>query len=120
MNRTEDRYCRGKGSPRRMSLAVVLALSVTGLVGCSAQPPSPEEAAGALAKGLSSLDLSAVPFSNVKAAEAGKQLSTAVENMGDLRPKVSVKSIRLAEDDNAATAMFSMTWDVDGSTKDWA
>lgn len=61
-----------------------------------------------------------MPFTNVKTAEAGKQLSTAVEDMGDLRPRVVVKSIRLAEDGNAATAMFSMTWDVDGSTKDWA
>jgi len=101
-------------------LAVVVALSVTGLAACSSQGPAPDATAGALAKGLSSLDLSAVPFTNVKTAEAGKQLSTAVEAMGDLRPKVSVKGIRLAEDGNAATVVLSMKWDVDGSTKDWA
>lgn len=108
------------GSRRTLCLAVVVGLSAAGLVACGDDQPAPDVAAGALAKGLSSFDLSAVPFTGVTSAEVGQKLSSAVEGMGDLRPKTSVKSIRIDKDANVATAVLSLTWDVDGSDEDWA
>ena len=102
-----------------MCQALVVALTITGLTACSEQRPEPDAAARTLAEGLSSLDLNAVPFLHVTAAEATQRLALTVAGMGDLRPAVSVQSARELEDGGTATAVLEITWDLDDTDQDW-
>ncbi|WP_370524110.1 penicillin-binding transpeptidase domain-containing protein [Cellulomonas sp. APG4] len=97
---------------------VVLALGVATLTACSAPDPAPDDAARALAAGLSSGDLSDVPLDDPGRATA--ELTAAVEPLG-LRPAVEVTEV--VQDDDAtprtATATLAHTWDLDDSPVDW-
>ena len=97
----------------------MVALSATGLAACGKSQPTPDAAARAVAQGLSSLDLAAVPFTG-RSADAQQQLKDAVAGMGDLRPAVSVQSVAVAQGNaNAASAVFAVRWDVDESDQGW-
>ena len=108
------------GRTRRcLVLGVVIGLSVTGLAGCGKDKPTPAAAAGALARGVSSLDLVGVPLTR-GAGDAQQQLKDAVAGMGDLRPAVSVQTIAVAQGNaDAASAVLAVRWDIDGSDQDW-
>ncbi len=93
---------------------------MAGLAGCSWERAKPDAAARALAEGLSSLDLSDVAFTGVTATQADRELSTAAEGMGELRPSVRVRSTQVGRDKDTATAILSLEWDFDGSDQDWA
>src|SRR5450756_2069134 len=105
---------------RGVVLAVVVALSATGLAACGKSRPTPDAAARVMAQGLSGLDAAAVPFTGAP-ADAQQQLTDAVSGMGALRPSVSVKSVAVAPGNaDAASAVFAVRWDVDESDQDWA
>jgi cell division protein FtsI/penicillin-binding protein 2 len=92
------------------------ALAAAGLAACGDDRSGPDQAATVLAAGLSSLDLSAVPFTQAT-ADASQQLAAVVEGMGERRPTVRVQSTREVED--TATAVLELTWDLDDSDQDW-
>src|SRR5450759_1732612 len=101
-------------------VAMVVALWATGLAACGKSRPTPDAAARAVAQGLSSLDLAAVPFTGAP-ADAQQQLTDAVSGMGALRPSVSVERVAVAQGNaDAASAGLAVRWDVDGSDQDWA
>jgi len=116
------------GTPRirraRSTVAAVLGgVLVLGLgSGCSLldQPPAPEETARALATGLAKGDLSGVRFSgSTKPAAATAFVTKAYEDLGTLRPEVTVTSVKANEGKDAATATLQTRWDVSGSPIDW-
>jgi cell division protein FtsI/penicillin-binding protein 2 len=105
---------------RGVVLAVVVALSATGLAACGKSRPTPDAAARAVAQGLSALNIAAVPFTGAP-ADAQQQLTDIVSGMAALRPTVSVQSVTAAQGNaDAASAVFAVRWDVDGSDQDWA
>src|SRR5665811_1479612 len=101
-------------------VAMVVALSATGLAACGRSRPTPDAAARAVAQGLASLNVAAVPFTGAP-ADAQQQLTDAVSGMGALRPSVSVERVAVAQGNaDAASAVLAVRWDVDGSDQDWA
>lgn len=110
---------RGRRRHSQITGAIVAALSLTALVSCSDDRPEPDAAAAATAAGLASLDLSGVPFTAGTGAQAKQQLSTAVAELGDLRPEVSVRSVDEVEDADTATAVLDVAWDIDAGEQDW-
>lgn len=104
----------------RSSLAAGLlcgALAAGGLAACSSATPDPVPAARALARGLSSGDLGAVPLAGATAA-AQRQLSTATGRMRGLRPVVRLRGVPSGQGDTR-TARFVVSWDVDATPTDW-
>jgi len=101
-------------------VAMVVALSATGLAACGKSRPTPAAAARAVAQGLASLNVAAVPFTGAP-ADAQQQLTDAVSGIGALLPSVSVERVAVAQGNaDAASAVLAVRWDVDGSDQDWA
>jgi cell division protein FtsI/penicillin-binding protein 2 len=98
-----------------LSVAVVAA---AGVAACSEDRPGPEEAAAALARGLSSLDLTSVPLAGGTAGDASEQLGAVLDGMGGLRPTVTLQRT-VEQDSDAATAFLDVTWDLDDTDQDW-
>ncbi|MEO7447127.1 MAG: NTF2-like N-terminal transpeptidase domain-containing protein, partial [Humibacillus sp.] len=97
---------------------LVLALGT----GCSVgdQPPTPNGAAGALAAGLASGDLSSVAFSgSTTPASATAYVKKAYADLGSLRPSVTVTDVKVGDTKDKATATLRTTWDVSASPTDW-
>ena len=93
---------------RGVVLAVVVALSATGLAACGKSRPTPDAAARAVAQGLSALNIAAVPFTGAP-ADAQRQLADIVSGMAALRPTVSVQSVTAAQGNaDAASAVFAV------------
>ena len=107
---------------RSLALAAVVLL----VVGCSANPPtpdpgpkdSPERAAAELAAGLAKKDLNAVEFVGATGAEVNALLEPLVSGMGPLRPAVSVGAVN--RQDDSATAALNVTWTFPGVPETWA
>ena len=102
-----------------LCLSVLVAAAAGGAKIYSERPPSPDSAAQALADGLSSLDLSQVPVSELSRTEATRQLAGAAAGMDGLRPQVTVASAEADEDGATATVTLDVVWDVDDSDQDW-
>jgi cell division protein FtsI/penicillin-binding protein 2 len=103
-------------------LAVVLAVA-----GCGILPPRPnpgpdgntaDQAAAALAAGLSAKDLSPLPFVGATGAAVNDQFTPLVAGMGPLKPGVTVASV--SRDGSSATAKLSFTWTFPGIPEQWA
>jgi cell division protein FtsI/penicillin-binding protein 2 len=103
-------------------LAVVLAVA-----GCGILPPRPnpgpdgntaDQAAAALAAGLSAKDLSPLPFVGATGAAVNDQFTPLVAGMGPLKPGVTVASV--SRDGSSATAKLSFTWTFPGIPERWA
>jgi len=103
---------------RGLVVGLVTVLLGVGLGACGGGRAKPDRVAGALAAGLSSTDLTAVPLGAVPAPEAGQQLSAAVKGMGGVRPVVRVENVESTSGDTAA-AVLAFAWDLDGSDRDW-
>lgn len=102
------------------SVLAVSALTLT-LMSCSAEKPSPDDAAAALAEGLSKADLSASSFTAGTPAQINTELQTLLEGMGTVRPAVTVAGIEEdPENDDAAAVRLAYAWDVNmDSAPDW-
>ncbi|UWX96707.1 penicillin-binding transpeptidase domain-containing protein [Arthrobacter zhaoxinii] len=104
-----------------VSVLAVAALALT-LVSCSPDKPAPDDAAAALAKGLSQLDVSASAFTAGSPDQVNTELAEMLADMGPLRPSVTVAGIdEDSEDEDAATARLAYDWDVNSDSQpDWS
>src|SRR5829696_4137887 len=113
-----------RGSRARSLVAVSLSgvLVATLGAGCSlvGSPPTPDDAARALASGLSKGDLGGVTFKGTTPAKATAFVKAAYEDLGALRPQVSLAKMSHPEGSDRATATLSSRWDVSASATDWS
>jgi cell division protein FtsI/penicillin-binding protein 2 len=108
---------------RHSAAALAFVLGITALTSCSGDDrPGPEDAVKALASGLSTFDLTEVPFTAATASQAAPDLAAAVAELGELRPVVEAGAAEVTETDAAttATAPLTYTWDLDDSDEDWS
>jgi cell division protein FtsI/penicillin-binding protein 2 len=112
---------RGPTKRRAVSTVLAIALTVGLTAGCSLfeSPPEPGDAARALAAGLAKGDVKGVPLDGATPDQAGKYLARAYEDLGDLRPSVTVLDVKPNEEGTKATATLNTTWDVSESPMDW-
>ena len=111
-------------TPARLGL--VLLAVVLSVAGCGILPlkPNPgpdgntaEQAAAALAAGLSAKDLSPLLFVGATGAAVNDQFKPVVAGMGPLKPGVTVASV--SRDGSSATAKLSFTWTFPGVPERW-
>lgn len=102
-------------------LASVLSVAVLGLSlsACSADGPTPEEAAQTLADGLAELDVSGSVFLDSTTEEANSLLTDWTSGMAPLKPAVSVASVE-ETGDGEAVATLNYVWDVNASENDYS
>lgn len=102
------------------SVLAVSALALT-LVSCSGDKQSPDDAAAALAEGLSNSDVSASSFTEGTPAQVNAELEELLAGMGPVRPAVTVAGIEEdTENDDAAAVRLAYAWDVNmDSAPDW-
>ena len=115
---------RGPSTHRSISVssaALILALTTTLTAGCSLfeSDPDPAEAARSLAAGLAKADLSGLALAGSTPEQATAFVAKAYEDMGELRPAVTVKSVATDEQGTGATATLQTTWDVPQTDEDW-
>lgn len=112
-----------RGSRVRTLAVVALSGVLVGAssAGCSlfSSTPAPDDAARALASGLSSGNLGAVAFGNTTPAKATAFVANAYKGVGTLRPTVSVGTVSHSDGSDRATATLSTRWDVSASPTDW-
>ncbi|MCC9176577.1 penicillin-binding transpeptidase domain-containing protein [Arthrobacter sp. zg-Y750] len=103
-----------------VSVLAVAALALS-LVSCSADKPSPDDAAATLAEGLGNLDVSGSAFTAGTPDQINKELQTLLADMGPLRPDVTVAGVDEDPDDkDTASAKLGYAWDVNGDSRpDW-
>ncbi|HEY8294688.1 MAG TPA: NTF2-like N-terminal transpeptidase domain-containing protein, partial [Micrococcaceae bacterium] len=90
-----------------MALATVLLAAA--LSSCSPAKSGAQDAANALAGGLSALDVASLSFTGSKDGKAATDaLRALAKPLEPVRPSVKVKSVDAK--DNAATATFSVEW----------
>jgi cell division protein FtsI/penicillin-binding protein 2 len=106
---------------RSVALALAVALGVGVAGGCSFTDPAPEPngAAQALADGLGAADLDTVPLAGATGADATAFVKAAYEGMGDVRPSVTVTTVKHQPEAERATATLVTRWDVSQSATDW-
>ncbi|WP_107705187.1 penicillin-binding transpeptidase domain-containing protein [Nocardioides allogilvus] len=99
----------------RSRLAVLVIAGSLTLAGCQLLDggEGPDAALESLAEGLSSGDLSGVPFDSPDAVAAH---AAVVEGLGDVTPSVEVADAEVTDD--TATAPLTWTWELDGQP--WA
>jgi cell division protein FtsI/penicillin-binding protein 2 len=95
----------------RSRLAVLALAASLALTGCQllGDEEGPESALDSLAGGLSSGDLSGVPFDTTDASE---QYAAVVDGLGEVLPSVEVGDAEVTDD--TAAASVSWTWELDG------
>jgi cell division protein FtsI/penicillin-binding protein 2 len=107
-------------------LGYVLLTLVLAVAGCGILPPKPnpgpdgntaDQAAAALAAGLSARDLSPLPFAGATGAAVNDLFQPLVAGMGPLKPGVTVASV--SRDGSSATAKLSFTWTFPGVPERW-
>jgi cell division protein FtsI/penicillin-binding protein 2 len=104
----------------------VLLTLILALAGCAILPPklnpqtetnAAEQAAAALAAGLSAKDLSPLPFVGATGAAVNDLFQPLVAGMGPVKPGVTVTSV--SRDGSAATAKLSFSWTFPGVPERW-
>ena len=109
-----------------LRLGYVLLTLVLAVAGCGILPPQPnpgpdrnaaQQAAAALAAGLSAKDLSPLPFLNASGAAVNDLFQPLVSGMGPVKPNVAVASV--SRDGSSATAKLSFTWTFAGVPDQW-
>lgn len=113
---------RRRQTPRTVPAALALVLATTLMAGCSLfqSEPDPAEAARSLATGLAKADLSGVALAGSTPQQATTFVAKAYEDLGKLRPTVTVKSVAKDEQGSTATATLQTTWDVPDTDQDWS
>ncbi|MDV3220994.1 penicillin-binding transpeptidase domain-containing protein [Intrasporangium sp.] len=112
---------RGPSTTRTIAAALGLVLATSLTAGCSLfeSDPDPADAARALAAGLAKGSLAGVALAGTTADKATTFVADAYEDMGELRPSVTVQDVVTAEEGTTATATLHTTWDVSESAEDW-
>lgn len=108
---------------RRAALPVAGLLAASTLGSCSVlnRPPSPQDAAQALAVGLAAPDLGRVPFDGASGESATASVRAAFGDLAQTPRSVAVtRVVTSGSDDTKATATLSWTWDVSASPVDWS
>ena len=109
-----------------LRLGYVLLTLVLAVAGCGILPPQPnpgpdrnaaQQAATALAAGLSAKDLSSLPFLNASGAAVNDLFQPLVSGMGPVKPNVAVASV--SRDGSSATAKLYFTWTFAGVPDQW-
>ena len=97
---------RGPSTRRTFSAALAVVIATTLTAGCSLfqSEPDPAEAAGSLATGLAKADLSGLALAGSTPEQATQFVTKAYEDMGELRPAVTVKGVTTDEQGTGATA----------------
>ena len=98
---------------QRAAVGAVGALTlVTTLTACNViTPPTPDQAAKALAAGLSGGDLNQVRFDGATSANVASFLATAVGDLKDVKRTVMVSQVSEPKsNDRTATATLAYTW----------
>ena len=110
------------GKNRIGTSVLTLALLALPLAACSAEKPTADDAASALAQGLADLDLSAVPLTGADQETAGTELAELTAGLAPFKPTVTVGALTPAEgNDDEATATLSFSWDTGGKADaDWS
>lgn len=106
----------------RVGVAVAIAaLVASGLTACTDATPDPRPAAQALADALRSGDFSDVPLAPgaPSAATLAETRAAVVEGLGESTATAELGALTVAEDDSAATAPLTVTWDLPGVDEDW-
>jgi cell division protein FtsI/penicillin-binding protein 2 len=107
-------------------LGYVLLTLVLAVAGCGILPLKPnsepdgntaEQAAAALAAGLSAKDLSPLLFIGAAGPAVNDLFQPLVAGMGPLKPTVTVASV--SRDGSAASAKLSFTWEFPGVPERW-
>jgi cell division protein FtsI/penicillin-binding protein 2 len=107
-------------------LGYVLLTLVLAVAGCGILPPKPnpepdgntaEQAAAALAAGLSAKDLSPLPFHGTTGTAVNDLFQPLVAGMGPVKPSVSVATV--SRDGSSATAKLAYTWTFPGVPEQW-
>ena len=95
---------RRRSTHRTVSAALSLVLATTLTAGCSlfGSEPDPAEAARSLAAGLAKANLSGLALAGSTPEQATQFIAKAYEDMGDLRPAVTVKSVATDEEKRRA------------------
>ncbi|MGN6751311.1 MAG: penicillin-binding transpeptidase domain-containing protein [Intrasporangium sp.] len=106
---------------RSVALALVAVLGTGATSACSMfdKPPTPDAAVQALAGGLASANLDAVPLSGATPTDATAFVQKVYKGMGQARPAVTVTKVSQAEGADKATATLVTQWDVSKSAKHW-
>jgi cell division protein FtsI/penicillin-binding protein 2 len=104
----------------------VLLTLIFAVAGCGILPPklnpkpdgnTADQAAAALAAGLSAKDLSPLPFVGATGAAVNDLFQPLVAGMGPLKPAVTLGSV--SRDGSAATATLSFSWAFPGVPQQW-
>lgn len=112
---------RGPSTTRTIATALSLVLATSLTAGCSLfeSDPDPADAARALAAGLAKGSLAGIALAGTTADKATTFVADAYEDLGELRPSVTVKEVVAAEEGTTARATLHTTWDVSASAEDW-
>jgi len=105
---------------RAAALPLVLGLLLAGCTGDSgdgdgqSDEPDPQDAATALASGLTAHDLSKVPFTPDTATTAQASYDRVTQELGDAKLRVDTGGVK--QDGKTATATLHWTWDLTAAT----
>ena len=105
---------------RAAALPLVLGLLLAGCTGDSgdgdgqSDEPDPQDAATALASGLTAHDLSKVPFTPDTATTAQASYDRVTQELGDAKLRVDTGGVK--QDGEKATATLHWTWDLTAAT----
>lgn len=113
------RYAVRMGKNRALASVLAVSTLALALVSCSAEKPSPQDAAKSLAEGLSALDVTGAAFLETDPASVDAELKEIVTGLGEARPNVSVTGVE-EHNDGVATASLEYAWDLNGDDSvDW-
>ena len=113
-------------TPFGCQLRISAADTRPAIAGCGILPsqPNPEpdrdsadQAAAALAAGLSAKDLSQLPFLGASSTAVNDQFQPLIAGMGPVKPSVTVASV--SRDGSSATASLLFTWTFPGVPERW-
>ncbi len=96
----------------------MLGMVATGCTSASDKETA-QDAADALARGLSTGKLAGIPFDGRGGRQAQRWWKRAVAGMDDSTRKVSVTRVSESKDGDAATAKLAYTWSLKGSDATW-
>jgi cell division protein FtsI/penicillin-binding protein 2 len=102
-----------------LATVAVLALLTVGCTSTATDEETAQEAADALAKGLTTGKLSGIPFDGRNGKQAQRWWTRTTAGMGTSTRKVSVSGLSESTDGGTATAKIAYTWSLSGTDTEW-